>query len=121
MAEKRQQKGYLGNAKLKKAGVQIEWTQEMRDEWERCQHDPIYFTQQYIKIINLNDGLVNFRPYEYQKQIIQTVHDERFTIVLTGRQSGKCLTDDQKINIKNKKTGEIMDISFAEFKILVDS
>lgn len=81
--------GYKGNTKLKRANTQIEWNEEMMDEWVKCMDDPVYFTENYIKIINLNDGLVNFRPYDYQKQIIETIHDERFTIVLTGRQSGK--------------------------------
>lgn len=82
-------RGYLGNRKLKKSGTPIDWTPEMVQEWIKCRDNPIYFTERYIKIINLNDGLVNFYPYDYQKQIIQTIHEERFTIVLTGRQSGK--------------------------------
>jgi hypothetical protein len=73
----------------------------MLDEWEKCKEDPIYFTQNYIKIINLNDGLVNFRPYPYQKTIIQTIHEERFTIVLTGRQSGKALGVDELVPTKS--------------------
>lgn len=81
--------GYNGNTKLKKPGAQVTWTEEMAMEWGRCMNDPVYFTENYIKIVNLNDGLVNFYPYDYQKQIIETIHDERFTIVLTGRQSGK--------------------------------
>lgn len=103
-------RGYLGNIKLKKSGTPIDWTPEMVDEWIKCRDDPIYFTEKYIKIINLNDGLVNFLPYDYQKQIIQTIHDERFTIVLTGRQSGKALALDEKIPTPNgfKLMGELV-------------
>lgn len=85
----KQSKGYLGNINLKKSGTNIEWTPDMVNEWLKCKDDPIYFTERYIKIINLNDGIVNFVPYDYQRQIIQTIHEERFTQILTGRQSGK--------------------------------
>lgn len=111
--------GYKGNSKLKRVGTPIEWTEEMYNEWERCEQDPVYFTENYIKIINLNDGLVNFRPYDYQREIIQTIHDERFTIVLTGRQSGKCFESNQLLTIKNKKTGEEMQVSAKDFEKIV--
>lgn len=81
--------GYLGNPNLKRTGTNIEWTPELQDEWERCRQDPVYFTENYIKIIHVDHGLIKFRPYDYQRQMIQTIHDERFTIILTGRQSGK--------------------------------
>jgi hypothetical protein len=89
--------GYLGNPNLKKIGIQHDWTEEMQDEWIKCSTDPIYFTENYIKIINLNDGLVNFRPYNYQREIIQSIHDDRFNIILTGRQSGKALSINEYI------------------------
>lgn len=111
--------GYNGNNKLKKPGSQVSWTEEMWMEWGKCLNDPVYFTENYIKIINLNDGLVNFRPYDYQKQIIDTIHNERFTIVLTGRQSGKCFEENQLLTIRNKITGEIMSISAKEFGNIV--
>ena len=81
--------GYKGNSLLKKSGTNIEWTPEMVEEWQKCAADPIYFTQNYIKIIHVDKGIINFIPYDYQEEIIRTVHDNRYTIVLTGRQSGK--------------------------------
>lgn len=88
---------YLGNPNLKKANVPVEWTQEMLDEWIRCKDDPVYFTETYVRIIHVDRGVIPFIPYDYQKEIIETIHDERFTIVLTGRQSGKALALDEKI------------------------
>lgn len=113
--------GYLGNNLLKKVGTNVEWTQEMVSEWIRCKDDPVYFTEKYIKIINLNDGLVNFIPYDYQREIISTVHSSRYTIVTTGRQSGKCFEKNQRLTLKNKKTGEIISLSAIEFKNILQS
>lgn len=105
---------YLGNPNLKKSGVHIEWTEEMMDEWARCYKDPVYFTEKYVRIIHVDRGVIPFMPYDYQKEIIETIHDERFTIVLTGRQAGKCLTAETQVKLKNKKTGEVITMSFAE-------
>jgi hypothetical protein len=81
--------GYQGNSLLKKSGTSIQWTPEMVEEWIKCKDDPVYFTRKYIKIIHVDRGMINFLPYDYQEEIIQTVHDSRYTIILTGRQSGK--------------------------------
>ena len=103
--------GYLGNNQLKKVGTNIEWTTEMVEEWEKCKADPVYFTKNYIKIINLNDGLVNFVPYDYQEEILTTVHENRYTILTTGRQAGKCIEQNQLLTTRNKKTGEIFSLT----------
>ena len=107
--------GYLGNPNLKKSGTNIEWTPEMVEEWQKCADDPIYFTQKYIKIIHVDKGIINFIPYDYQEEIIRTIHENRYTIALTGRQNGKCIIDDTSIAIRNKKTGEMKNIKIGEF------
>jgi hypothetical protein len=80
---------YMGNVNLKKVGTNIEWTPHLLEEFQKCRDDIVYFTTTYIKIINLNEGLVNFVPYDYQEEILKTIHDNRYTIITTGRQSGK--------------------------------
>lgn len=107
--------GYLGNSKLKKIGTALSWTPEMVEEWEKCKLDPIYFTRTYIKIIDVDEGIINFIPYDYQEEIIRVIHENRFTIALTGRQMGKCLIDDTSIKLRNKKTGEIVQSKIGEF------
>lgn len=108
--------GYLGNQLLKKSGTNIEWTTEMVEEWGKCAKDPIYFTQNYIKIIQVDQGMINFIPFDYQEEIINTVHKNRYTIILTGRQCGKCFEGNQLLTIRNKITGEIQNISANDFK-----
>ena len=53
---------YLGNPNLKKANTAIEFTQEQIYEFMRCKEDPVYFANNYIKIVSLDEGLTQFHP-----------------------------------------------------------
>ena len=83
---------YLGNPNLKKANVTQEWTQEEVTEYAKCMKDPIYFIKNYIKIVSLDEGLVPFDLYDFQKEMVGTFHSNRFTICKLPRQSGKSTT-----------------------------
>jgi hypothetical protein len=83
---------YLGNPNLKKANVQQEWTKEELKEYQRCMKDPQYFVENYIMIVSLDEGLVPFKLYDFQKEMIGTFHSNRFTICKLPRQSGKSTT-----------------------------
>jgi len=83
---------YLGNPNLKKANVQQEWTKEELQEYQRCMKDPQYFVENYIMIVSLDEGLVPFKLYDFQKDMIGTFHKNRFTICKLPRQSGKSTT-----------------------------
>jgi hypothetical protein len=85
-------KGYLGNSNLKEAGIKIDYTPEQVKEYIRCAKDPIYFIKNYIKIVSLDKGLVPFDLYDYQEDIVQKIHDNRFIIAKLPRQSGKSTT-----------------------------
>ena len=83
---------YLGNPNLKKANVTQEWTKEELQEYQRCMDDPQYFVENYIMIVSLDEGLVPFKLYDFQKEMIGTFHNNRFTICKLPRQSGKSTT-----------------------------
>jgi hypothetical protein len=83
---------YLGNPNLKKVNVPVEFTQEQILEFERCSKDPLYFIQNYVKIVSLDEGLVPFKMYNFQKEMVGTMHNNRFTICKLPRQSGKSTT-----------------------------
>ena len=106
---------YRDNLLLKRVGVQYEFEQWQFDEYIKCSNDPIYFIRNYVKIISLDEGLVLFDMHDYQEEMVRAFHENRFTIVRIGRQSGKCLGINTNIKIRNKKTGEIKTISIGEF------
>ena len=83
---------YLGNPNLKKANIAQEWTREEVEEYTKCMNDPLYFIQKYIKIVSLDEGLVPFNLYNFQKEMVGTFHENRFTICKLPRQSGKSTT-----------------------------
>jgi hypothetical protein len=82
-------KGYRGSSTLKKSNVQIDWTPEKVQEMVKCSQDPIYFAENHMKIVNVDQGLITIPLYDYQKDIITTVLNERFTVAECSRQSGK--------------------------------
>jgi len=83
---------YLGNPLLKKANVQQEFTKEQILEFMACKNDPVYFAKNHVKIVSLDEGLVPFRPYDFQEKLIQNFHDNRFNICKMPRQTGKSTT-----------------------------
>ena len=83
---------YLGNPNLKKVNTPQEFTKEQIVEYQKCSKDPLYFMEKYIKIVSLDEGLVPFKMYDFQKKIVNTIHDNRFTICKLPRQSGKSTT-----------------------------
>ncbi len=83
---------YLGNPNLKKANTAIEFTQEQILEFYACRNDPIYFAEKYVKIVSLDEGLTPFKPYHFQKKLINNFHEHRFNICKMPRQTGKSTT-----------------------------
>ena len=67
-------------------------TKEELQEYKRCMDDPQYFVEKYIMIVSLDEGLVPFKLYDFQKEMIGTFHNNRFTICKLPRQSGKSTT-----------------------------
>ena len=80
---------YLGNPNLKKINVTQEWTKPQLAEFAKCMDDPQYFIEKHIKIVSLDEGLIPFKLYDFQKDIVGTFHNNRFTICKLPRQSGK--------------------------------
>ena len=83
---------YLGNPNLKRANVSQEWTKKEVEEYSKCMNDPQYFIENYIMIVSLDEGLVPFKMYDFQKEMVGTFHSNRFTICKLPRQSGKSTT-----------------------------
>ena len=83
---------YNNNPRLKSSGVEIQWTEEQAKEYVKCMEDPIHFIKTYVKIVNLDQGLINFELYPFQEKMVNSFYENRFTICKIGRQSGKSIT-----------------------------
>lgn len=94
---------YRGNPKLKRAGEKIRITAEQIEEYKRCMKDPVYFVSNYVKIIHVDKGLVPIELYDYQKKVLKEFDENRFSVLLSCRQSGKCISENTYIKLKNPK------------------
>ena len=83
---------YRDNLLLKKVGVEHKYTEEQVQEYIKCSKDPVYFCMNYIKIVNVDEGLINFNMWDFQKEMINLFRDNRFVITKCPRQVGKTTT-----------------------------
>jgi len=83
---------YLGNPNLKRANIPVNFSRRQIQEYMKCMKDPVYFVQKYVKIVNIDKGLVKFNMYDYQKEMVETYANNRFVINKMPRQSGKSTT-----------------------------
>jgi len=86
------QDGYMGNPNLKPTGVEMEFTKEQVKEYIKCSQDPVYFIRNYVKIVSLDEGLVPFSMYDFQEEMVNVIHNNRFFIGKLPRQTGKSTT-----------------------------
>lgn len=84
--------GYLGNPNLKPVGVQQQFTPNQVKEYIKCAAEPAYFVEKYVKIVAVDKGLVPFEMYNFQKDLIDILHRNRFVIGKLPRQVGKTTT-----------------------------
>ena len=84
--------GYLGNHLIKRSGIETEYTEHEMAEYLKCSENPTHFIENYTQIISLDEGLVPFELRGYQENLINHFKDNRFSVVLASRQSGKSIT-----------------------------
>jgi len=77
---------------VKKPYVKEKLTIEDIIELKKCISDPLYFIETHLKIQHPIRGLVPFKLYDYQKEIIRTFVQYDKVILMTARQMGKTST-----------------------------
>ena len=50
--------------------------------------DPVYFINNYAKISHPMRGLIPFKTYDFQTDLVNAFNDNRFTVILKARQLG---------------------------------
>lgn len=107
--------GFNGNPHLKPCNFPIQYTSEMIVEYGKCSADPVYFISNYVNIVTLDGGMVPFKLYPCQEEKVRIINENRKVLIMEARQSGKCVKDDTKYTIRNKKTGEVLNVTAEEF------
>ena len=83
---------YHGNPNLKPLAYQHDFSKEEIAEYIKCREDPVYFIENYVKIITLDKGLQPFKLYPCQKEKVKCIMDNRRVVLMEGRQQGKTVT-----------------------------
>lgn len=118
-----QNKGYNGNPNLKPINYIIQYEDWQIQELRKCARDPIYFIENYCKIVSLDHGIIPFKLYEYQKEAVETILGNRKVILMTARQMGKtqvsagCILHYTLFN-KNKTVAILANKAFVAREIL---
>jgi hypothetical protein len=61
---------------------------EVKKEITKCGKDPTYFLNNYAKISHPDKGLIPFKTYDFQTELLNNFNDHRFNIILKARQLG---------------------------------
>ena len=83
---------YHGNPNLKPLAYQHDFTSLEISEYVKCQNDPKYFIENYVKIVTLDKGLQPFKLFECQRGKVDLIMNSRKVILMEGRQQGKTVT-----------------------------
>lgn len=116
----KEQNCYKNNILLKASRVSYPYLDEHVIELGKCKNDVFYFITNYVNIVTLDDGIQPFDLYQYQKNMIKLMDENRFSIFTTSRQAGKCITYDTLITIRNKKTKKVEKIKIGDFYNLME-
>ena len=85
-------RGYNNNPNLPREDWKHAFTQRELDEFIKCANDPVYFAMTYMKIINVDRGLIPFEMWDFQQEMLLNFHNNRFSICKLPRQVGKTTT-----------------------------
>ena len=104
---------FKNNTGVRKAGLKFAMTQEELNEYLKCKLSVYYFAEHYCKI-KLEDGSIGqMKLRDYQKEIIKLYTENRYSILIASRQSGKCSGFNSVLTLK--------DIEGRIFKINIGS
>ena len=111
----------MSDTLVKKPHKLDKMTNEQMLEFAKCADSDTgydYFMRNYIYIQHPVFGQLKYDPYDYQVKLVDTYHHNRFSIALMPRQTGKCVVDTTLVKIRNKKTGEIKEITMENFYLM---
>lgn len=82
----------IENAFIKKPGTKVVYSPEMLQEFKSCMdmdNGPLYFMENFMMIQHPTKGRMKFDPFDYQRDLCDVYHKNRYAIAMIGRQLGK--------------------------------
>lgn len=77
---------------IKPPHLRVNYTEQQLDEFIACADPasgPLYFMDHFFYIQHPTRGRMMYHPFEYQRRLIHTYHNYRYSISLMPRQTGK--------------------------------
>ena len=105
---------YKGNKNLKKSYEYHEYTEEELREYIKCAQDVVYFASNYVNVVHPDKGLIPIELYDYQKNLLDHFQSNRNSIVLSSRQSGKCLSGESTIMVKKTLSDSALETTLEQ-------
>lgn len=103
----------LDGVLVKKAHVAQQWTQAQIEELLKCSDPatgPNYFLNNFFYIQHPTKGKIKYAAYPYQEELLNSYHENRFSINMLGRQLGKCLCENTTVSVRHSENSVIYDI-----------
>lgn len=112
---------FWNDIELKAENISYDYTDDEIEEINKCYNDPVYFIEKYCRFMT-DKGYRPVKLRDFQKKLIRLVcsqeYNENLDILVptnrnliwcAARQSGKCLTINELVNIKDSLSGKILD------------
>lgn len=112
------------NDRIKNPNQRTEYTVEQIQELTKCASDVVYFCRKYIKVRHPVRGSIPLVLYPYQEKMMKLYQENRFSVVLSARQTGKSICsavyllwyamfhDDKTILIASNKNAGAMEMIY---------
>jgi len=101
-----------GDLTLRKANINFQYTKEEQEEIIKCANDVLYFARRYCYAMT-DDGVVKINLRDYQEDMLTDFQNNRFVVMMSSRQTGKCLKYNSKITIYDNKNHTYIKISIG--------
>lgn len=104
------------NDAIKEPNIEESFEDWQIEEIQKCRNDVHYFIETYVKIKHPSRGAVPFVMFPYQKEMITVFAENRWSVILAGRQMGKCLSARTQVNLNGEKVeiGSLVPLTFRE-------
>ena len=77
---------------LRRSGASFKMTPDEQQEYVRCALDVHYFTEKYCKVKTEDGSIDNIILRDYQKEMLDSFVNNRFSILMASRQVGKTIS-----------------------------
>lgn len=110
---------YRGNQNLKdgvqSVNVPVDTFAYYANEIIKCKNDIVYFANTYYHIISGKRGKHVIDTYPKQNDLLESMQNNERLVVLASRQTGKCVSGETIISLRDNATGEEFDMPIEQF------